>query len=74
MEQACRRRWWPTLLLIIRAKLEAVEPGITTLESEFLANPVLPNGGAGGEWLAPQIDPAYATGRMPPMLGAGIRR
>ena len=43
-EQACRQRW-RALLLIIRAKLEAVESGITTLESEFLANVMLPGGG-----------------------------
>ncbi|MCY4416791.1 MAG: hypothetical protein OXE87_10850 [Chloroflexi bacterium] len=66
-EQACRQRW-RALLLIIRAKLEAVESGITTLESEFLANLVLPDGGTVGEWLAPQIAEAYGTGRMPPML------
>ena len=70
-EQACRQRWW-ALLLIIRAKLEAVESGITTLESEFLANIVLPDGGTLGQWLAPQVEEAYATGRMPPMLGAGL--
>ena len=69
-EQACRQRW-RALLLIIRAKLEAAESGITTLESEFLANIVLPDGGTLGQWLAPQIDEAYGTGRMPPMLGAG---
>ena len=67
-EQSCRRRW-RALLLIIRAKLEAVESGIATLESEFLANLVLPDGGTVGDWLEPQIDQAYATGRMPPMLG-----
>ena len=43
-EQACRQRW-RALLLIMRAKLKAVESGITTLESEFLANIVLPDGG-----------------------------
>ena len=32
-EQVCRQRW-RALLLIIRAKLEALESGITTLESE----------------------------------------
>ena len=69
-EQACRQRW-RALLLIIRAKLEAVESGITTLESEFLANLVLPDGGTVGDWLAPQIEEAYATGRMPPMLAEG---
>ncbi len=58
-------------MLIIRAKLEAVESRITTFESEFLANLVLPDGGTVGEWLSPQIDEAYATGRMPPMLAAG---
>ena len=56
-EQACRQRC-RALLLIIRAKLEAVESGITTLESEFLANIVLTDGGAVGQWLAPQVDEA----------------
>ena len=69
-EQACRQRW-RALLLIIRAKLEAVEAGITTLESEFLANIVLPDGGTMGQWLSPQVDEAYATGRMPSMLAEG---
>ena len=72
-EQACRQRW-RALLLIIRAKLEAVESGITTLETEFLANMVLPDGGTVGDWLEPQIHQAYTTGRMPPMLGAEISR
>ena len=68
-EQACRQRW-RALLLIIRAKLEAVESGITTLESEFLNNLVLSDGGTIEEWLAPQVEEAYTTGRMPPMLKA----
>ena len=67
-EQACRQRW-RAVLLIIRAKPEAVDSGITTLESEFLVGIVLPDGGTVGQWLAPQIDEAYTTERMPPMLG-----
>ena len=70
-QQACRQRW-RALLLIIPAKLEAAESGITTLGNELLANIVLPDGGTVGQWLAPQVDEAYATGRMSPMLGAGI--
>ena len=66
-EQACRSRW-RSLLLIIKAKLEAVESGITTLESEFLANIVLPDGSTVGQVLAPQIDETYATGKMPALL------
>ena len=69
-EQACRQRW-RALLLIIRAKLEAVESGITSLESEFLANVMLPNNLTVGQVLAPQIEEAYATGRVRGMLAEG---
>ena len=69
-EQACRQHW-RSLLLIILAKLEAVESGITTLESEFLANIVLPYGGTVGQWLTPQMEEAYAVGRVPPTFAEG---
>jgi hypothetical protein len=42
-EQGCRQRW-RALTLCIKAKLEAVSAGITTLEEEFLAHTVLPSG------------------------------
>lgn len=66
-EQACRQRW-RALNLAIKAKLEAVECGITTFESEFLAHIVLPGGQMFGDWAQPQIAQAYETGTMPPML------
>lgn len=66
-EQACRSRW-RALYLIIKAKLEAVEAGISTIEREFLADVVLPDGCTAGEWMAPQIKEAYLTGQMPPLL------
>ncbi len=68
-DQACRQRW-RALLLVIKAKLEAVTAGISTIETEFLANIVLPDNTTAGEWMIPQIDQAYRTGRMPPMLPA----
>ncbi|MEM9074467.1 MAG: hypothetical protein AAGE52_38590, partial [Myxococcota bacterium] len=34
-EQACRQRW-RALMLVIKAKLEAVETGITSFDVEFL--------------------------------------
>ena len=68
-EQACRQRW-RALNLVIKAKLEAVESGISEFESEFLAHIVLPNGSTVGDWVAPQIDVAYTTGQMPSMLPA----
>lgn len=66
-EQACRQRW-RALLLVIKAKLEAVEAGITSVEREFLAYVVLPDGSTVGEWAKPQLEQAYERGTMPPML------
>ena len=69
-EQACRQRW-RALLLIIKAKLEAIEAGITTLEEEFLPHIMLPSGDRVGDWLLPQVEESYRTGQMPPMLPQG---
>lgn len=66
-EQACRQRW-RALAVIVKAKLEAVEAGISSFELEFLPYTVLPNGGMVGDWALPQIALAYETGQMPPML------
>ena len=66
-EQACRQRW-RALNLVIKAKLEAVDAGISTIEDEFLANIVLPSGDTVSHWMHPQIEEAYRTGHMPPML------
>lgn len=66
-EQACRQRW-RALVLIIKAKLEAVASGITTIEDEFLAHTVLPDGSTVGEWAAPQLAEAYRIGTMPTQL------
>jgi len=68
-EQACRQRW-RALALVIKAKLEAVESGITEFESEFLAHICLPDGGTVGRWMRPQIARAYETGQMPPLMPA----
>lgn len=66
-EQACRQKW-RALALVIKAKLEAVDAQISTLEDEFLANLVLPSGDTMGVWAKPQIEQAYLDGRMPKHL------
>ena len=66
-EQASRQQW-RALLLVVKAKLEAIETGISTFDSEFMANIVLPNGGTIGDWMLPQIEQAYITGAPPAML------
>lgn len=66
-EQACRSRW-RALLLVIKAKLEAVESGISAFEDEFMANIVLPDGQLVGQFMRPQIAHAYETREMPALL------
>lgn len=66
-EQAVRQRW-RALALVIKAKLEAVAAGITTVEQEFLAHIVLPDGRTVGQHTQPVIAAAYETGEMRPML------
>jgi hypothetical protein len=66
-EQAIRQRW-RALALVIKAKLEAVEAGISEFEDEFLAHVMLPTGQTVGEWMRPQVAEVYLSGKMPPML------
>lgn len=66
-EQACRSRW-RALLLSIKAKLESVESGIAEFEEEFLSHVVLPGNKTAGDWLRPQIEVAYESGKMPKSL------
>lgn len=68
VDQLSRSRW-RCLVLAIKAKLECVESGITTLEQEFLAHIVLPNGKTVGDTAIPAIAKSYADGSMPPLLG-----
>ena len=68
-EQACRQKW-RALALVIKAKLEAVESGITTFEDEFLAHIMMPDGLTVGKHVKPTIAAAYAGGKMVPLLPA----
>ena len=66
-EQACRQRW-RALNLVIKAKLEAVESGISSFETEFLGHIVLPNGQTVGDAIGDDIKHAYETNEMPALL------
>lgn len=68
-EQACRQRW-RALALVIKAKLEAVESGITSFEDEFLAHIMMPDGQTVGAHVKPNIESWYTAGSMVPLLPA----
>src|SRR5260221_8323386 len=59
--EAEKQRLWRGLVLLVKGKLEAVESGIATIESELLAYTVMPDGETVGEWLSPQLETVYKT-------------
>lgn len=65
--QAVRQRW-RALALCIKAKLEAVEIGITQFEEEFYAHIVLPGGKTVYEETYAKVALAYESGKLPPLL------
>lgn len=70
-ERDCRQRW-RALGLAIKAKLEAVESGIASIEDEFLGYMVLPNGDTFSEWATPQL-PKLMKHEMPKLLAGGAK-
>jgi len=65
------RRRWRALLLVVKAKLEAVESGIVTFEDEFLAQTVLPDGSTVAQQVQEPIARAYIEGHVRPLLSIG---
>lgn len=66
-QQAVKQRW-RCLLLAIKAKLESVESGISTIEQEFMAWVVMPDGTTLGERLLPHLRQIASTGELPKLL------
>lgn len=71
-EQKARQAWRRTIL-IVKAKLELVADGASTIEREFLADILLPDGTTVHEILTKQLVDTYKNGKMPPLLGAASK-
>ena len=65
------RSAWRGILLLLRAKLESIAGGYSTVEHEFLADVVLPGGGRVGEMIGEAVRKAYLTGATPKLLQDG---
>jgi hypothetical protein len=71
-EQDERRRW-RALLLVVKAKLEAVDSGISVFEDEFLAHIVDPSTNRTvGEVLTPRIRAGAQHLQLPPFTGEAV--
>ena len=67
-EQAARQKW-RALLLLVKAKLEAVDARIATFEEAFVGDIVMPDGRTVWESSREQIKIAYSTGKPTILLG-----
>jgi len=65
------RRSWRALLLIVKAKLELVAAGDSTVDREFLADVMLPDGSTVADHALGALRDAYASGEMPRLLPGG---
>lgn len=62
------RQVWRAVLLMVKAKLEAVETGIVSFDQEFAMHYVLPDGRTVAEHVEPAITAAYESGDVPQLL------
>lgn len=66
------RRRWRALLLVLKAKLEAVASQIVSFDEEFLAHIVIDGNTTVGDRFVSTLSKAIEQGgNMPPLLGAG---
>jgi hypothetical protein len=79
MTQTQRAEWndgrvrerWRAILLLVKAKLEIVALGVSTVEREFLADLVLPGGTRLHAALAERLVKAFSADSPVPLLGSG---
>lgn len=71
VEQVERQRW-RALLLVTKAKFELIAEGASSIEREFMADLLLPNGQRVEQWLVPQLKDNEGK-RMPPLLPGAQR-
>lgn len=65
------RRAWRCIALLVKAKRVAITEAISTVEKEFLAHAVMPDGKTLGEHSKRLISDAYASGGAPKLLLIG---
>jgi hypothetical protein len=65
-QQECRSRW-RAVVLLMKAKLELVRIGLSTVEREFLADLVLPDGRTAGQTIGAYVAKLIADGYNAPL-------
>lgn len=65
------RQAWRAIILIVKAKLEYIASGASTVEREFLADILAPDGQTVHQLLKTSVAQMFKTGKLPPLLGGG---
>lgn len=65
------RRIWRAIVLLVKARAVAIREGITTVEREFLADAVMPDGSTFADHSPRLIEQAYRDNGPPKMLLLG---
>lgn len=65
------RSAWRGLLLTLHGKLESIDRGIENFDEAFMGQIVMPQNETVHEWLSPQLDTIFKTGKLPPLLPEG---
>jgi hypothetical protein len=71
-EQACRARW-RAIVMLVKAKLEVVRIGLSSVEKEFLADLLLPDGRTAGETIESYVADVIRGGSQGPLALPGRR-
>lgn len=66
-----QRRTWRAIVLLVKARAVAIREGITTVEREFLADAVMPDGSTFADHSPRLIEQAYKDNGPPRMLLLG---
>ena len=61
-------RRWRAMILVVKAKLESVETGISTFQEEFMAHIIMANGKTIGENILPRLLESSRDGKHPALL------
>lgn len=63
-----QRRQWRAILLLVKAKVVSIMEGISTVEREFLADAVMPDGSVWADHAPRMIAAAYKEGGPPRLM------
>lgn len=70
-KERLERQRWRALVLLVKAKLEVIRLGVSSVEEEFLAHVMLPRGETVGSKVLSELHKAMTDGALPQLMLPG---